>query len=49
MPCYVLSQKQSQNKPVIMLLTFDVPHRKKAVKTIPAIVDTYNQSMGGVA
>ena len=36
-------QKQSQNKPVIMLSTFcsafDVPHRKKADKTIPAIVD----------
>ena len=36
-------QKQSQNKPVTMLSTFcwafDVPHRKKADKTIPAIVD----------
>ena len=36
-------QKQSQNKPVIMLSTFcwafDVPHRQKADKTIPAIVD----------
>ena len=48
--CLAMSyrQKQSQNKPVIMLLTFDVPHRKKTVKTIPAIVDTYNQSMGRV-
>ena len=27
---------------------FDVPHRKKADKTIPAIADMYNQSMGGV-
>ena len=45
-------QKQYQNKPVIMLSTFcgafDVPHRKKADKTIPAIADMYNQSMGGV-
>ena len=45
-------QKQSQNKFVIMLSTFcgafDVPHRKKADKTIPAIVDMYNQTMGGV-
>ena len=43
-------QKQSQNKPVIMLSTFcgvfDVSHRKKANKTSPAIVDMYNQSMG---
>ena len=45
-------QKQSQNKPVIMLSTFcgafDAPHRKKADKTIPAIVDMYNQSIGSV-
>ena len=45
-------QKQSHNKPVIMLLTFcgafDVPDRKKANKTFPAILDMYNQSMGGV-
>ena len=45
-------QKQSQSKPVIMLSTFcgasDVPHRKKADKTIPAIADMYNQIMGGV-
>ena len=45
-------QKKSQNKPVIMISTFcgtfDVPHRKKADKTIPAIVQMYNQSMGGV-
>ena len=27
---------------------FDVPHRKKADKKIPAIVDMYNQSMGDV-
>ena len=43
-------QKQSQNKSVIMLSTFggafDVPHRKKADKTIPAIADMYNQNMG---
>ena len=43
-------QKQSQNKSVIMLSTFggafDVPHRKKADKMIPAIADMYNQSMG---
>ena len=45
-------QKQSQNKPFIMLsffcVTFDVQHRKKTDKTIPAIADMYNQSMGGV-
>ena len=45
-------QKQSQSKPVIMLSifcgAFDVPHRKKADKTIPAIADMYNQSKGGV-
>ena len=45
-------QKQSQNKRVIMLSifcgAFDVPHRKRADKTIPAIVDMYNQSMGGL-
>ena len=45
-------QRQSQNKPAIMLSTFcgafDVPHRKKAYKTISAIVDMYNQSMVGV-
>lgn len=45
-------QKKSQNKPVIMLSTFcgafNVPHRKKKDKSIPAIVDMYNQSMGGV-
>ena len=43
-------QKQSQNKSVIMLSTFggafDVPHRKKADKTISAIADMYNQNMG---
>ena len=45
-------QKQSQNKPVIMLSTFsgafDVPHRKKENKVVPAMVDLYNQNMGGV-
>ena len=45
-------QKKSQTKPIVMLSTFcgafDVPHRKKVDKTIPAIVDSYNQSMGGV-
>ena len=45
-------QKQSQNKPVIMLSTFcgafDVPHRKKEDKVVPAMVDLYNQNMGGV-
>ena len=45
-------QKKSQNKPVIMLSTFkgaySVPHRKKDDVSIPAMVDTYNQSMGGV-
>ena len=45
-------QKQPQNKPVIMLSTFsgafDVPHRKKENKVVPAMVDLYNQNMGGV-
>ena len=45
-------QKKSQNKPVLMLSTFkgaySVPHRKKAYQTIPAMVDSYNQCMGGV-
>ena len=45
-------QKQSQTKPLIMLSTFcgafDVPHRKRDNKTIPAMVDMYNQNMGGV-
>ena len=45
-------QKKSQNKPVLMLSTFkgaySVPHRKKADQTIPAMVDSYNQCMGGV-
>ena len=45
-------QKKSQNKPVLMLSTFkgaySVLHRKKADQTIPAMVDSYNQCMGGV-
>ena len=45
-------QKKSQNKPVIMMSTYkgaySVPHRKKDDVMIPAMVDTYNQSMGGV-
>ena len=40
----------SQSKPVIMLSTFcgafDVPHRKKADKTIPALADMYSENMG---
>ena len=44
-------QKKSQSKPVLMLSTYkgaySVPHRKHADKVIPAITDTYNQSMGG--
>ena len=45
-------QKQSQTKPLIMLSTFcgafDVPQRKSEDKTIPAMVDMYNQNMGAV-
>ena len=45
-------QKQSQNKPVIMLSTFsgafDVPHQKKENNVVPAMVDLYNQNIGGV-
>ena len=37
-------QKKSQTKPIVMLSTFcgafDMPHRKKVDKTIPAIVDS---------
>ena len=45
-------QKQSQNKPAITLSTFcgafDVPHHKKEDKVVPAMVDLFNQNMGGV-
>ena len=45
-------QKQSQNKPVIMLSTFcgafNIPHCKKEDKVVSAMVDLYNQNMGGV-
>ena len=45
-------QKQPQKKPVIMLSTFsgafDVPHQTKENKVVPAMVDLYNQNMGGV-
>ena len=27
---------------------FDVPHQKKENKIVPAMVDLYNQNMGGV-
>ena len=41
-----------QNKPVIMLSTFwgafDVLHRKKEDKIVPAMVDLYNRNMGDV-
>ena len=41
-----------QNKPVIMLPTFcgafDVLHRKKEDKIVPAMVDLYNRNMGDV-
>ena len=50
--CMAYQQKQSQSKHVIMMSSFcgafDVPLRKKPEKTIPAIVDMYNQSMGGI-
>ena len=41
------------NKPAVMLSTFfffafDVVHRKKEDKVVPAMVDLYNGNMGGV-
>ena len=45
-------QKKTQTKQLVMLSifcgAFDVPHRKKNNKIIPAMVDFYNQSMGSV-
>ena len=45
-------QKQSQNKPVLMLsifcCAFDVLHCKKEDKVVPAMVDLYNRNIGGV-
>ena len=45
LPCHI-SKSNLITSALTFCGAFDVPHRKKADKTIPVIVDMYSQSMG---